>query len=126
MQGRVDQPHRHRQAVHRGEDADEVLALQGKQGRQCRLPLVVALRQDQALDVLAPVTQEHVLGPAQPDAFGAEPARPLGVLRRVGVCADGHAAYGICVIHQPVDRGDEITSILGVGVELTLEVLDDR
>ena len=87
VQRRVDQPDRDRQAVHRLEDADEVLALQRLQRVERRLPLLVALGEDQLLDELAPVAEEHVLGAAQADALRAEPAGPLGVLGGVGVGA---------------------------------------
>ena len=88
VQRRVEQPHRDRQPVHRLEDPEEVLTLQRQQRRQCLLALLVAVGEDQPLDVLAAVTEEHVLGAAQPDALGTEPAGPLGVLRGVGVGPD--------------------------------------
>jgi hypothetical protein len=45
----------------------------------------VGLGQDELLDELAAVAEEHVLGAAQADALGAEAHRALGVLRGVGV-----------------------------------------
>ena len=92
VQRRVDQPDGDRQPVHRLEDADEVLALQRQQRVERGLPLVVGVGQDQPLDQLAPVAEEHVLGAAQPDALGAEAAGPRGVLGGVGV--GPHAAAG--------------------------------
>ena len=46
------------------------------------------LGQDQPLDQLAPVAEEHVLGTAQADALGAEAAGARGVRTGVGVGAD--------------------------------------
>ena len=85
VQRRVDQPDRHRQPVHRRQELGEVLALQRQQRRQRGSRSLVALGQDQPLDLLTPVAEEHVLGAAQADALGAEPAGPLGVLAGVGV-----------------------------------------
>ena len=48
------------------------------------LPLLV-VGDDQVLDQLAPLAEEHVLGAAQPDALGAEPPGAGGVLGGVGV-----------------------------------------
>ena len=77
VQRRVEQPDRDRQALHRAEDRGEVLDLHRQQRGQRLLPLVAGLGQHQALDELAPVAEEHVLGAAQPDALGAEPARAV-------------------------------------------------
>ena len=60
---------------------------------------LVALGQDQPLDLLAPLAEEHVLGAAQADALGAEPAGPLARPRRcrrwpapaAGACASACA-----------------------------------
>ena len=46
---------------------------------------------------------EHVLGPAQADALGAELARAAGVLRRVGVRADAERAQLVA----PAEHGAE-------------------
>ena len=59
--------------------------LQRQQCLQRLLARVVVLGQDQPLDVLAPLAEEHVLGAAQPDALAAEAAGPLGVVGGVGV-----------------------------------------
>ena len=88
MQRRVDQPDRDRQAVHRLEDLDEVLALQRQQRGERRLLAGLVLGQDQVLDQLAALAEEHVLGAAQADALGAEPAGAGGVLGGVGVGPD--------------------------------------
>ena len=69
---------------------------------------LVVLGQDQPLDVLAPLTQEHVLGAAQPDALAAEPARPLGVLDGVGVGPHPQPACLVGVGHHPVHGLDQV------------------
>ena len=104
VQRRVDEPDRHRQPVHRLEDVGEVLALERQQlGEGGLLPLVV-VGHDEVLDQLAPVAEEHVLGPAQADALGPEPAGARGVLGGVGVRADLHPAGRVGVLHQ-ADHG---------------------
>jgi hypothetical protein len=108
VQRRVDQAHRDRQAVHRPEDADEVLALQRQQGVQRGLPLGLGRGEDQPLDELPPVAQEHVLGPAQADPLGPEPAGAGGVLRGVGVGAHVELAGPVGVGEQAVYGGDEV------------------
>ena len=90
MQRRIEQPDRDRQAVHRLEDADEVLPLQRKQFGELPVAFLVGVGEDQRLDERAPITQEHVLGAAQPDALRAEPAGPGRVLGGVGVGSHRH------------------------------------
>ena len=104
MQRRVDQPDRHRQAVHRLEDPAEVVALQRQQLGQRGLLPASSLGDDQVLDELAALAEEHVLGAAQADALGAEPPGPGGVLGGVGVRAHPQPAYVVGVRHHPVDR----------------------
>ena len=56
----------------------------GSSASSACLALVVGVGEDQPLDQLAAVAEEHVLGAAQADALGAEPAgaqRVLGVVR---------------------------------------------
>ena len=101
VQRRVDQPDRHRQPVHRLEDPGEVVALQRQQRGQGGLLAGLVLGDDEVLDQLAAVAEEHVLGAAQADALGAEPAGPGGVLGGVGVRAHPQPAYGVGVRHEP-------------------------
>jgi hypothetical protein len=92
--------------------------------------VVVALGEDQVLDELAALAEEHVLGPAQADALRAEATGPLGVLGGVGVGADREAACLVCVGHQPVHGLHELVGgtfgVERLRVELALEVLHDR
>ena len=85
MQRGIEQADGHGQAVHRLEDSLEVVTLERQQLTQRRLALGVLLGEDQALDVLLALAEEHVLGPAQPDALSAHPPGAGGVLGVVGV-----------------------------------------
>ena len=115
VQRRVEQPDGHRQPVHRLEDALEVLALQGKQRLEGVLLLLVALGQDEPLDVLLAIAEEHVLGPAQPDALGSHAAGAVGVLGGVGVGAHPHAPGGVGVLHEPVHRPHQVAGLGRLG-----------
>ena len=108
VQRRVDQPDRDRQPVHRLEDPAEVVALQRQQRRQRGLLTGLVLGDDEVLHELAPLAEEHVLGPAQADALGAEPAGPRRVLGGVGVGAHPESAYVVGVLHHPVDGLHEV------------------
>ncbi len=70
--------------------------------------LGLVLGDDQVLDQLAALAEEHVLGPAQADALGAEPAGAGGVLGGVGVGAHPEPAYVVGVLHHAVDRVDDV------------------
>ena len=71
-----------------------------------------ALGQDQPLDELAALTEEHVLGAAQADALGAEPTGAGGIRRVVGVGAHLHPAAPVGDGHQPVDGGDHRAALV--------------
>ena len=107
VQRRVEQAHGDRQPVHGLEDLDEVGPLQRQQLVEDDLPLLGALGQDQPLDELAALAEEHVLGAAQADALGAEPAGAGGIRRVVGVGPHLHPAVPVGDGHQPVDGGDD-------------------
>ena len=122
MERRVEQPDRHRQAVHRLEDLGEVLALERQQRGEGRLHAGLVLGHDELLDQLASLAEEHVLGAAQADALGAEPPGAGGVLGGVGVGAHPQPAGTVGVRHDPGDRVGEVVVEL-----LALEVAyDDR
>ena len=105
VQRRIEQADRDGQAVHRLEDADEVLALVRQQVLQSGSAFFFRLREDHGPHVLDAVAfEEHVLGAAQADALGAELASPLGVVRRIGVRADLHRA----ILVGPTHHGSEI------------------
>ena len=126
VQRRVEQPDRDGQPVHRLEDADEVLALQRQQLGELTLLLLVGVGEDQPLDQVPALAEEHVLGAAQPDALRAEAPGARGVLGVVGVGAHRHPPRPVGVAHHPVDGLDEVVGVGGLGVELALEVLHDR
>ena len=98
VQRRVEQPDGDRQAVHRLEDADEVLALQRQQLRQFGLAgsSSVSARISRSTSCAA-LAEEHVLGAAQADALRAEPAGPRGVLGVVGVGPHRHPPRAVGV-----------------------------
>ena len=86
MQRGVEQADRDREAGHRLEEALEVGLLEREQLVERRAPARLVGGHDHPLHLrLAVGRHEHVLGPAQADALGAEPARALRVLRGVGV-----------------------------------------
>ena len=87
VQRRVEQAHRDGESVHRFEDADEVGPLQVLERPECSGFFGLVRREDEPLHDWQTVTEEHVLRPAQPDAFGPEAARDLAVVRQVGVGA---------------------------------------
>ena len=108
VQGRVEQPDGHRQAVHRGEDPDEVLALERQQRRQRGLPARVVVGDDQPFDEPSPLAEEHVLGPAQADPGGAETTGPGRVVGGVGVGPHAEAAPFVGVTGQQGDGRDQV------------------
>ena len=85
MQRWIEQPDGRRQPVHLFEDLGEVLTLQWQQCLERLIALLGRMGQDHPLDELSPVTEEHVLGPAQADALRAEVPSPCSVLRGVSV-----------------------------------------
>ena len=86
MQRRVEQPNRHREPGHGGEDALEVLLLERKQALERLAPLFLGGGHDHgAHERQALLRHEHVLGAAEADALGTELPRLGRVLGRVGV-----------------------------------------
>ena len=105
------------------EDADEVAALQRQESRQRGVTAGRVVGEDQVLDQLPALAEEHVLGAAQPDAGGTEAAGPLGVLGGVGIGPHPEATLGVGVGDESVHGGDQV---VGVGGDGALEVLHDR
>ena len=85
MQWRVEEPHGYREPVHGLEDPEEVRTLERLELLERGLLLLLGVGQDEALHEREPVSEEHVLGPAEPDPLGSELPRLLGILREVGV-----------------------------------------
>ena len=80
-------------AVHRLEDAVEVVALQRQQLVERLAPIGLVVGEDHLLhDRDAPFAEEHVLGAAQADAARAEGVRELRLIGQVGVGADAEPA----------------------------------
>ena len=85
----IEQADGDRQAVHRLEDADEVLLLVRLERGQGLLPPLLVVGEDHLPHVDDSLAlEEHVLGAAQSDPLGAERAGLDGILGRVGVGAD--------------------------------------
>ena len=80
-------------AVHRLEDAVEVVALQRQQLVERRAAIGFVVGEDHPLhDRDAAFAEEHVLGAAQADAARAERVGELGLIRLIGVGAHAQAA----------------------------------
>ncbi len=93
VQRRVEQADGDRQPGHGREDPLEVGLLEGEQPLQLTAALVLGSSQDHCAHERQPaLCHEHVLGPAEADAFGAELPCFGGVLGRVRVRAHAKAA----------------------------------
>ena len=87
--------------LHLAKDPDEVVALEGEQLLERALRVLVVVGEDHLPhggDALG--IEEHVLGAAEPDAFGAEVARGARVERRVGVGPHPQLARGVGPLHE--------------------------
>ena len=118
VQRRIEGANHHGQAVHGFEEAGEIPALHGQElGQSLAAGLLVA-RQDHGLHVGdAVLGEEHVLGAAQADALGAEPAGRLGVARNVGVGAHAElAAELVGPFHEGFQHAGGGIGIQGVGL----------
>ena len=87
VQGRVDQANDHVATGHGLEHGQEVLGLNLEQISQRLLLDGLVVGQDEALDDVLTIAQEHMLGAAQADSLGAKLKRELGILGVVGVDA---------------------------------------
>src|SRR6267143_2096852 len=119
MKRRVNQANGDWESIHGFEDADEVAALEWRKLIQCPDASVLLVRQDHFLDGaltlvasfrLLEVGEEHVLGAAEADAFGAELDGFTGILRGVHIGADPEAARLIGPVHQCFVRLRELGS----------------
>ena len=101
VQRRIDQADRDRLALHRLEDADEVLALVREQLVKGLDAGLLRLREDHLAHRADAVSlEEHVLGAAEANAFGPEVAGPQRVRRRVRVGADTDGAILVRPLHH--------------------------
>ena len=104
VQRRIEQADRHRQAGHDLEQFEEIRALHRQQLVERSAPVLLGVGQDHLAhgdDALA--VEEHVLGAAKTDAFGAEGARHARIGGRLGIGAHLHAARRVGPFH---DRGE--------------------
>ena len=116
VQGRVKQADDDGLAVHGLEHTEEVVGLDLQQLAEGLLLSAGAVGQDEGLDDLLAVAQEHVLGAVETDALGAEVAGQLGVLGVVSVGADAEdaAAGGVATdLVGPLEDGLEVAGELG-------------
>ena len=96
VQRRIEGADHHRESVHGLEQACEIVALHGQEFLQCFAAALFVARQNHGLHVFdAALGEEHVLGAAEADAFGAEETCLLGIAGDVGVGAE--AAGGLRV-----------------------------
>ena len=101
MQRRVEQPDRHRQPGHDGEQLAEILPLERQQPRQGGAAAGFAVGDDHLPHRQDPFrVEEHVFGAAQADALGAKFARGFGIHRGFGIGAHAHAADLVGPFHQ--------------------------
>ena len=101
VQRRIEQADGDRQAFHHLEDRLEIAALHRQQFGQRGFALVFGIGQDHLAhrdDAVG--VEEHMLGAAKADAFGAEVARRRGVGGRVGIGAHLQRADRIRPAHQ--------------------------
>jgi len=101
VQRRVEEANRRRESLQRLEDAEEVAALIREELGEGGLAGVDGVGEDHlAHGVDAVAFEEHVLGAGQADAGGAEGHRDAGLLRGVGIGADGHAGGLLTPLHE--------------------------
>ena len=104
VQGRIEQPNRHWQPLHGGEDADEVLTLVRQEFLERLLAILPLRRENHPSHVGDAIrVEEHVLGPRQSDAFGAEAASTLRIRRRIGIGPHTHASLCVGPLHERVE-----------------------
>ena len=101
MQRRIEQPDRHRQALHDLEQLDEIRPLHRQQlGKRGAAGLLVLGENHLAHGADPGFLEEHVLGAAQPDALAAEFDGGARIVGGVGVDADAELAERIGPAHQ--------------------------
>ena len=109
VQRRIEQADRDRQARHDLEQLDEVLLLHRQDFGKRRTAAFLILGHDHLAHGNNPVgVEEHMLGAAEPDAFGAEFARLGRVRRRVGIGADLHAPQAVGPLHQRAEVAGQL------------------
>src|SRR5205823_10926973 len=95
-QRRIQGSDRDRQAIHGLEDPGKIITLQGEQLLQRSPPILLVIRQNHGAHVWNLfLTEKHVLGAAQSDAFRSECTSLYGVTRDVGIGTNFHAAMRV-------------------------------
>src|SRR2546430_5822130 len=93
MQWRIKRTYGYRKSIHRPEDTNKIRALHGQQFLKCRAAIFLVACQNHGTHVLDPVLAEkHMLGPAEPNALGAESSCLDGIPRDIGVGTDSQFA----------------------------------
>ena len=101
VQGRIEQPDRHRQTRHDLEQIGEVAALNRQEFCQRGAAALLVVGENHFAhrdDAVA--LEEHVLGTAEADPLGPELPRHAGVVRRVGIGANAEAARFVRPFHD--------------------------
>ena len=109
MQRRIEKPHDDRQPVHGLEHAEEIACLGLQQLVHSLVSHGGVFVQNERLNDLLAIAQEHMLGTAQTDALGAEVAGEFRVLRVVGIGAHAERAEFV----GPLEDGVEVARHLG-------------
>ena len=110
MEGRVEGPDRHRQAVHHPEKPGEVASLHGEDLGERLFAALQVFRDNHLPHRIDPLTlEEHVLRPAQADALRPEGDGDLGLVGLVRVRPYAETPRPIGPLHKGVeilvDRG---------------------
>ena len=118
MQRGIERADHHGETVHGLEQPGEIGALHRQQLQQRFAPRLLVARQNHGLHVRDTVRgEEHVLGAAEPDAFGAESPGGLRVARDIGVGAHAkRAAELVGVAHERDEDGGSRVGVDRVGL----------
>ncbi len=120
MQRRVERANGNRESVHRLEYAFEILALHGQQFLERRAAVFFVVGENHGAHVRNfLLAEEHVLGTAKANAFGAKGSRLNGIAGDVGIGADLHRAVRVGPVHEFFKLG-----IVRRGVERVQLALD--
>ena len=118
VQRRVEQPDRHRQPVHRGQQLDEVLRAAAAAAARARSPARRRCRARITCSISARRSPRNMCSVRhRPMPCGAEVPGPVGVLGGVGVRPDREPPGRVGVLQQPVDGVDQVGGLLVDAVE---------
>src|SRR5215475_4655364 len=101
MQWRIEEANRHRQTIHNAKDGLKIAFLHSQNLLQRFASLALRFRHDHlAHGHNAVLGKEHVLGPAQSNAFGTELPSNLRIARRVRVAPHPELAITVSPFHE--------------------------